>query len=64
VDQAHAARDRRLSEYYDAARALKVLTNLEIRARAAHRLAADREEQTALDERATIAGAHVRRYLS
>jgi flagellar export protein FliJ len=64
VDQAHTARDRRLSEYYDAARALKVLTNLEIRARAAHRLAADREEQTALDERASIAGAHVHRFLS
>jgi flagellar export protein FliJ len=64
VDQAHATRDRRLSEYYDAARALKVLTNLEIRARASHRLAAEREEQTALDERASIAGAHVHRYLS
>jgi flagellar export protein FliJ len=64
VDEAHAIRDRKLSEYYDAARALKVLSNLEVRARAAHRVAAEREEQNALDERASIAGANGRRYLS
>jgi flagellar export protein FliJ len=64
VDQAHAARDQKLSEYYDAARALKVLNNLETRARAAHRVACDREEQTTLDERASIAAARGNRYLS
>lgn len=64
VAQAHARRDQQLSEYYEAARALKVLTNLEIRAREAHRLACDREEQNALDERSTISAAVARRYLS
>jgi flagellar export protein FliJ len=64
VDKAHAARDQKLSEYYDAARALKVLSNLETRARSAHRLACDREEQTALDERSSIAAARRHSYLS
>jgi len=64
VEQAHAARDQRLSEYYEAARAVKVLSNLETRARAAHRLATEREEQTALDERASIAAARGDRFLS
>ena len=64
VDQAHAGRDQRLSEYYAAARALKVLSNLETRARSTHRLACDREEQTALDERANIFVAAGRRHLS
>jgi flagellar export protein FliJ len=63
TDEAHAARDQRLSEYYEAARALKVLSNLETRARAAHRFACDREEQTSLDERSGIAAAG-RRHLS
>jgi flagellar export protein FliJ len=64
VDQAHAARDQRLSEYYEAARALKVLNNLETHAKAAHRLACEREEQTALDERSSIAAARGHKYLS
>jgi flagellar export protein FliJ len=64
VQQAHATRDQRLSEYYEAARALKVMSNLETRAREVHRIACDREEQTALDERAGISAAASRRYLS
>jgi len=64
VDQAHAARDRRLSEYYEAARAVKVLGNLEARARSAHRLAVEHEEQTALDERSSVAAARSHRFLS
>ena len=64
VDQAHTARDQRLSDYYDAARALKVMSNLENRARAAHRLAGEREEQTALDERSSVAAARAHRFLS
>jgi len=64
VTEAHAARDRRLSEYYDAARALKVMNNLEVRARATHRLASEREEQTTLDERASITAGRGHRYLS
>ncbi len=63
ADEAHAARDKRLAEYYEAARELKVLSNLETRARAAHRLACDHEEQTSLDERSGVAAAG-RRYLS
>ena len=64
VEQAHGIRDKRLSEYYEAARAVKVLSNLEIRARSAHRLATEHEEQIALDERASVAAARSHRYLS
>ena len=64
VDQVHVVRDRRLSEYHEAARAVKVLGNLEIRARAAHRLAGEHEEQNALDERASVAAARGHRFLS
>ncbi len=46
-----ALRDRHLDEYYAAARAVKVMDNLESRARAAHRHAGEREEQILLDER-------------
>ncbi len=64
VDQAHTVRDRRLSEYYEASRAVKVMDNLEIRARTAHRLATEREEQIALDERSSVAAARAHRFLS
>lgn len=64
VAQAHALRESRLTEYYEAARGVKVLSNLEVRARAAHRLAVEHAEQTALDERASVAAARSHRYLS
>jgi len=64
VAQAHALRETRLTEYYEAARGVKVLSNLESRARAAHRLAVEHAEQTALDERASVAAARAHRYLS
>ena len=52
-----ALRDRHLDEYYAAARAVKVMDNLESRARAAHHRAGEREEQVLLDERSAAAGA-------
>jgi len=64
VAQAHAVRDTRLNEYYEAARNVKVLANLESRARLAHRIAVDRAEQAALDERASVAAARAHRNLS
>jgi flagellar export protein FliJ len=64
VVRAHATRDQRLSEYYEAAQNMKVIGNLETRAREVHRVACDKEEQTALDERASISAAVGRRYLS
>jgi len=65
VADARIVRDRRLDEYYAAARAMKVIDKLEVRARAAHRIAADREAQIALDERAGSAAARAsHRYLS
>jgi flagellar export protein FliJ len=64
VDQARTVRDQRLSDYYEAARALKVMSNLESRARAAHRLTGEREEQNALDERSSVAAARAHRFLS
>ena len=64
VAQAHALRESALSEYYEAARGVKVLANLEFRARAAHRLAVEHDDQTALDERASVAAARAHRYLS
>ncbi|MDD2763102.1 MAG: flagellar FliJ family protein [Opitutaceae bacterium] len=64
VAEARAGRDRRLTEYHEAVRDVKVLGNLRTRARAAHRLALERESQTALDERASIAAARAARLLS
>jgi flagellar export protein FliJ len=64
VEQAHSVRDQRLAEYYEASRAVKVMDNLETRARAAHRLATEHEEQTVLDERSSVAAARAHRFLS
>jgi flagellar export protein FliJ len=64
VVQAHAVRDTRLNEYYEAARNVKVLANLESRARLEHRVAVEHAEQTAMDERSSVAAARAHRYLS
>ncbi len=47
---AAAERDRRVTEYHEAARDVKAMDKLEARARQRHRLAAERAEQNALDE--------------
>jgi len=53
--EAGTQRDHRVTEYHEAARDLKSLAKLETRAREKHRLAREREEQNALDERAGLA---------
>ena len=55
LTDAGTRRDRRVTEYHEAARDLKAMAKLETKARNKHRLAVDREAQNALDERAGAA---------
>ncbi|MGB8297926.1 MAG: hypothetical protein WCG85_21090 [Polyangia bacterium] len=64
VDQAHAARDRWLSEYFDALRALRFLDKLGPCFWAAHRLVGGWDKQTPHNERAPAGAARCARFLS
>jgi flagellar protein FliJ len=59
LNEAETARTRIREEWLLARRGLQVIERLEVRARQAHRLAADKLEQTLLDELGSMAAARV-----